>query len=449
MNTNYEAVASLIELLVKKAGFDITKDYSESELKKTRDSIETLLKKKTTATSKKTVAQIIDNLKIREANWENNAEIVGKKLLEAYKAGKSYESVKDKIDYLGSLAMDGTSSISVGSVYDKLKNLEVEYEALMDKINNSDYSNKEERAMDERYKVYLENKIESLDSEINSLEAELDSLREVELKDESIVNELKEYLLKLEGDKDKINQAAHLAMNSDVQFDVWERLEKAKVTTKDKLIKSSELLKRTEEMILDVRNTRNSINDRKLALNAEKSRCSNKLNTISSKLTDGKYENSPERMIDINNSLSNKKDVIYVDANKVKEELIKEWSQGKSVGTMSRDVKVESPVIKHDSIDKSTTNVNELDKTLEDLKEIIDKSKIIRDNIVDNTSHDISDIEDVSESEDVESITFDDVSEVPSTKEVLQVIEDEIRPIVEPIVREEKQEKKNKMELDW
>ena len=85
MNSNYDAVSSLIELLVKKAGFDLTNDYSEIELKKTRDTIETLLNKKTTAGNKKAVAQIIDDLKVRESNWENNAEIVGKELLKAYK----------------------------------------------------------------------------------------------------------------------------------------------------------------------------------------------------------------------------------------------------------------------------------------------------------------------------------------------------------------------------
>ena len=460
MNSNYEAVSSLIELLVKKAGFDLTNDYSEIELKKTRDTIETLLNKKTTAGNKKAVAQIIDDLKVRESNWENNAEIVGKELLKAYKEGKSYESVRDKIDFLGKLALEGTASISVGSVYDKLKTIENEYNDLMEKINTFDYSNKEEREMDERYKTYLENKIVSLDSEINSLDNELDSLREVEIKDESIVSELKEYLLKLSSDKERINKASSMAMNSDVAFDIWERLEKAKTATKEKLFKSQELLKRTEDMLEDVKNTRNGINDRKMALNAEKTRCTNKLNTITNKLSDGKYENSPERMIDINNSeimkleinnLSNKKDVVYVDANKVKEELIREWTNVKQPSRVSSTVKVEKtiPTVKKEEL--VVEHKSKLDKIEEDLKEIIDKSQIIRDNIVDNTSHtsvSVSNEMDVQKPV-VETIVSSPIEIKTDEPEILEVIEDIAGEVTTESVEEVKHEKKNKIELDW
>lgn len=462
MNSNYEAVSSLIELLVKKAGFDITKDYSETELKKTRDTIETLLNKKTTATNKKTVAQIIDNLKVRESNWVNNAEIVGKDLLKAYKDGKSYESVKDKIDFLGKLALDGTASISVGSVYDKLKSIESKYNQLMEKINTYDYSNKEEREMDERYKSYLENKIISLDSEIDSLDSELDSLREVELKDEAIVSELKEYLVKLNNDKERINKAVNTAMNSDVQFDIWERLEKAKTATKDKIFKSQELLKRTEDMIDDVKSTRMGINDRKMALNNEKTRCSNKLNTLVSKISDGKYENSPERMIDINNSemmkleinnLSNKKDVVYVDANKVKEELIREWNNVKSTPSMSTTVKVEKPVSTVSQENVVVEHKSKLDKIEEDLQEVIDKSQIIRDNIVDNTSHTSVSVSNIVERQEpvvMETPIVSSPIEVKTDEpEILEVIDDTLNEVTTESVEEVKQEKKNKIELDW
>ncbi len=462
MNSNYEAVSSLIELLVKKAGFDITKDYSETELKKTRDTIETLLNKKTTATNKKTVAQIIDNLKVRESNWVNNAEIVGKDLLKAYKDGKSYESVKDKIDFLGKLALDGTASISVGSVYDKLKSIESKYNQLMEKINTYDYSNKEEREMDERYKSYLENKIISLDSEIDSLDSELDSLREVELKDEAIVSELKEYLVKLNNDKERINKAVNTAMNSDVQFDIWERLEKAKTATKDKIFKSQELLKRTEDMIDDVKSTRMGINDRKMALNNEKTRCSNKLNTLVSKISDGKYENSPERMIDINNSemmkleinnLSNKKDVVYVDANKVKEELIREWNNVKSTPSVSTTVKVEKPVSTVSQENIVVEHKSKLDKIEEDLQEVIDKSQIIRDNIVDNTSHTSVSVSNIVEKQEpvvMETPIVSSPIEVKTDEpEILEVIDDTLNEVTTESVEEVKQEKKNKIELDW
>ena len=80
MNTNYETVVSLIELLVKKAGFDLSSNYSEIELQKTKDSISSLVKDRNTSNDKKTINALIENLKVRQANWENNAEMVGKRL---------------------------------------------------------------------------------------------------------------------------------------------------------------------------------------------------------------------------------------------------------------------------------------------------------------------------------------------------------------------------------
>lgn len=484
MNSNYEAVSSLIELLVKKAGFDITKDYSETELKKTRETIDTLLNKKTTATNKKTVASIIDSLKLREANWENNAEIVGKELLNAYKEGKDYNSVKDKIELLGRLASGGSDPLSVGSVYDKLKTIENKYNKLMEKINTFDYSNKEEREMDERYKSYLENKIISLDSEIASLDNELDSLREVETKDESIVNELKDYLNKLNNDRDRINKALTTAIDSDVQLDIWQRLENAKTAIREKIVKSQELLKRTEEMIEDVKNTRMGINDRKMTLNNEKVRCTNKLNAIENKISDGKYESSPERMIDVNNSeilklqinnLSNKKDVVYVDANKVKEELIKEWTNvktGSKVSTINKeevpimdDISNDIELIEEDLQKSVSTSVNEeipvepkeevkhrskLDKIEEDLQQVIDKSQIIRDNIVDNTSHTSVSVSNEVTSEPISQPVVSSSTEVKVDEpEILDVIDDIALEVATESVEEVKQEKKNKIELDW
>ena len=93
MNNNFEAIKSLISLLVKKAGFDLDKNYSEVELEKTKSSIEELTYEKNNSNNKKTISNIIDNLRVRQANWENNAEIVGKSLIEAYQSGKEYQSI--------------------------------------------------------------------------------------------------------------------------------------------------------------------------------------------------------------------------------------------------------------------------------------------------------------------------------------------------------------------
>ncbi len=487
MNSNYEAIFSLIELLVKKAGFDVTKDYSENELEKTKERIKELSNKKTTTASKKTISSIIENLKLRESALENNAEIVGKSLLEAYKQESSYDLVKDKIELLGSLALEGTNEITVSSVYERLKTLENEYKELKNKIETYDYINREEKEMDTRYKTYLENKISSLVKEIESVNNELNNLKEVETKDEGIVTELKDYISKLNIDKEKINKASKMAIKSSVNFDVWERLEKLKSGTNEKFTKANELLTKTENMLNDVKTTKNNLFDRKNTLAAEKQRCLNKLNTITSKLNDNKYDNSPEKMIDINNSeimkleinsLSNKKDVVYVDANKVKEELIKAWTGTKfsesvileninkkgneKVNNLSTlqdtEIKEETPNIDRENEIESTKvdteldsiideEVSKIEKIEEDLKEIIDKTENFRDNIVDNTSTDnfqepIEIISDMSLNDNL----IDNVDS--ETLEVLDSITEKVNSEEEKPVMEVKEEK-NKMELDW
>lgn len=198
MNNNFEAIKSLVSLLVKKAGFDINSNYSEEELAKTKENIKKLQEEKETSNNQKTLSKVIETLKQRQANWENNAEIVGKSLLKAYKDGKEYTSVKARIELLGNLAVKGTENLSAGNLYTKLSELESTYNTLNDKINTYEYKNTTEREMDEKYKTYLDNKIDSLNDELKIVNKELDDLREAELKDVGIVNKIKDYIDKLE-----------------------------------------------------------------------------------------------------------------------------------------------------------------------------------------------------------------------------------------------------------
>ena len=96
MDTNYEAVKSLIEILVKKAGYDVDKNYSENELKKTKETIIKLENDKELERNIKN--ELIANLKIRQVNWENNAEVIGKSLLNCFKDKKSYSEVRGKVE---------------------------------------------------------------------------------------------------------------------------------------------------------------------------------------------------------------------------------------------------------------------------------------------------------------------------------------------------------------
>ena len=338
MNNNFEAIKSLVSLLVKKSGFDIDKNYSEEELAKTKENIQKLQSEKESSNNQKTLGKIIDTLKLRQANWENNAEIVGKSLLNAYKEGKDYSQVKARIELLGNLAYKGTENLSAGNLYSKLSELESKYNGLNNKIDTYEYKNTEEREMDEKYKSYLDNKISSLNDEIKIVNKELDELRDIELKDVTIVNKIKEYIDKLDNDLARIDRILNESANMDISFEVYERLESAKEELESKQIRNKDTLEKAEKMLENVRINRTNSNSKKEILEEELDKCTTKKNNISTKLKEDNYINTTERIIDINEKekirveldyLNNKKDVIYVDAIKVKDELIREWSTKK------------------------------------------------------------------------------------------------------------------------
>lgn len=338
MNNNFEAIKSLVSLLVKKSGFDIDKNYSEEELAKTKENIQKLQSEKESSNNQKTLGKIIDTLKLRQANWENNAEIVGKSLLNAYIEGKDYNQVKARIELLGNLAYKGTENLSAGNLYSKLSELESRYNELNNKIDTYEYKNTEEREMDEKYKSYLDNKISSLNDEIKIVNKELDELRDIELKDVTIVNKIKEYIDKLDNDLARIDRILNESANMDISFEVYERLEGAKEELESKQIRNKDTLEKAEKMLENVRINRTNSNSKKEILEEELDKCTTKKNNISTKLKEDNYINTTERIIDINEKekirveldyLKNKKDVIYVDAIKVKDELIREWSTKK------------------------------------------------------------------------------------------------------------------------
>ena len=383
MNNNFEAIKSLISLLVKKAGFDLDKNYSEVELEKTKSSIEELTYEKNNSNNKKAISNIIDNLRVRQANWENNAEIVGKSLIEAYQSGKDYQSIKARIELLGSLAVKGTENLGVGSIYSKLTELEKKYEELNTKIETNDYKNLNEKEMDERYKTYLENKIASFEVEVENLNKELESLRDIELKDVNIVNKIKEYIDKMDSDLERINKALSTSVNSDISFEVFERLENAKEELEVKSTKDKETLSKAESMLDNVRKNRININERKGSIENEIDKLNGKLTNVKIKLDENDYTNQIEKIIDVNElervrleleSLKNKKDVVYVDAVKVKEELIKEWNT--SSGKAKAEQKEENPEFEND-VDNTVVINNENSEKVESEEKNVDNEEVV------------------------------------------------------------------------
>lgn len=380
MNNNFEAIKSLVSLLVKKSGFDIDKNYSEEELAKTKENIQKLQSEKESSNNQKTLGKIIDTLKLRQANWENNAEIVGKSLLNAYKEGKDYSQVKARIELLGNLAYKGTENLSAGNLYSKLSELESKYNELNNKIDTYEYKNTEEREMDEKYKSYLDNKISSLNDEIKIVNKELDELRDIELKDVTIVNKIKEYIDKLDNDLARIDRILNESANMDISFEVYERLESAKEELESKQIRNKDTLEKAEKMLENVRINRTNSNSKKEILEEELDKCTTKKNNISTKLKEDNYINTTERIIDINEKekirveldyLNNKKDVIYVDAIKVKDELIREWSTKKE-NFVERTNNYKEEIIK----EQEETNVDKVEAV--NNKPVIEENGILQ-----------------------------------------------------------------------
>lgn len=380
MNNNFEAIKSLVSLLVKKSGFDIDKNYSEEELAKTKENIQKLQSEKESSNNQKTLGKIIDTLKLRQANWENNAEIVGKSLLNAYKEGKDYSQVKARIELLGNLAYKGTENLSAGNLYSKLSELESKYNELNNKIDTYEYKNTEEREMDEKYKSYLDNKISSLNDEIKIVNKELDELRDIELKDVTIVNKIKEYIDKLDNDLARIDRILNESANMDISFEVYERLESAKEELESKQIRNKDTLEKAEKMLENVRINRTNSNSKKEILEEELDKCTTKKNNISTKLKEDNYINTTERIIDINEKekirveldyLNNKKDVIYVDAIKVKDELIREWSTKKE-NFVERTNNYKEKIIK----EQEETNVDKVEVV--NNKPVIEENEILQ-----------------------------------------------------------------------
>ncbi len=380
MNNNFEAIKSLVSLLVKKSGFDIDKNYSEEELAKTKENIQKLQSEKESSNNQKTLGKITDTLKLRQANWENNAEIVGKSLLNAYKEGKDYSQVKARIELLGNLAYKGTENLSAGNLYSKLSELESKYNELNNKIDTYEYKNTEEREMDEKYKSYLDNKISSLNDEIKIVNKELDELRDIELKDVTIVNKIKEYIDKLDNDLARIDRILNESANMDISFEVYERLESAKEELESKQIRNKDTLEKAEKMLENVRINRTNSNSKKEILEEELDKCTTKKNNISTKLKEDNYINTTERIIDINEKekirveldyLKNKKDVIYVDAIKVKDELIREWSTKKE-NFVERTNNYKEEIIK----EQEEKNVDKVEVV--NNKPVIEENEILR-----------------------------------------------------------------------
>ena len=404
MDTNYEAVKCLIEILVKKAGYDINKNYSENELKKTKETINKLENDRDI--EKATKNELIANLKIRQANWENNAEVIGKSLLDCYKNNKSYVEVRAKVEFLSNLAKKDEESKNGQSlmtyVYSKLKELENEYNELNLRIESNDYINQEEKDLDIKLKEHLINSIDNYSNEISLCDDELERLKDVEHQEQMIKERLNAYIANVKKDVELLDKLKKNSLDKGITLEVWEKIEDIELNIKSKLEKVLSVLKKTDNVLNEVNENRERCNNKKTTMSKEIERSNNKLNRINERLNNDDYLDYTRKIKDLNkkelirielNELKNKKDVIYVNVDMVKEELIREWSKNssdnspiefkpkKSVNIIAKnivedkkgkenEITVDKPLVKEDSI-----NEIESKKEIVELEEKEDKKE--------------------------------------------------------------------------
>ena len=395
MDTNYEAVKCLIEILVKKAGYDVNKNYSENELKKTKETIIKLENDKDI--EKATKNEIIANLKIRQANWENNAEVIGKSLLDCYKNNKSYMDVRAKVEFLSNLAKKDEESKNGQSlmtyVYSKLKELENEYNELNLRIESNDYINQEEKDLDVKLKEYLINSIDNYSNEISLCDDELERLKDVEHQEQMIKERLNAYIANVKKDVELLDKLKRNSLDKGITLEVWEKIEDIELNIKSKLEKVLSVLKKTDNVLNEVNENRERCNNKKTIMSKEIERSNNKLNRINERLNNDDYLDYTRKIKDLNkkelirielNELKNKKDVIYVNVDMVKEELIREWSKNSSDNSpiefkpkKSDDIIAEN-IVEDEKDKENEITVNEPLVNEDSINEIESKKEIVK-----------------------------------------------------------------------
>lgn len=341
MDTNYETVKSLIELLVKKSGFDLSQNYGEEELEKTRSYIFEFEKKLGTAENdeKTDVKKSLSNLKKREETWSNNAEVLGKSILEAYKKKVPFKEIEQKLNKLVSLASEDEESSSDSSlmsyIYDTIKNLEEKQETIEETLASSDYSDSNSKEIDEQTNNYLNNKIIEYENELRFVNDELSRIKGIETRDIATISSVKVYLSNTEKNLERLESVKTETVDKEIKTETWAKLEKAGLEIKRRYKNAKDTLEKFETLLEDMRESKEEYSRRKAFLEEKIGKCKELVSKINSFIESDQYADYTSRALDENKSeviktelkeLKNKKDVIYINVSEVKKEIIKEWT---------------------------------------------------------------------------------------------------------------------------
>lgn len=354
MDTNYETIRSLVELLVKKAGFDLSQNVGEEELEKTKSYIFEFEKKldDVKEEEKKEVEQAINNFKKIEENWENNAEILGKSILNAYKEKRAFKDVEADLAKLVELAVsdkeEPANESLMSHVYDTIRELEEKQESIEEALSNEDYSDDRSKELDEQTVNYLNSKIIEYEAELKHLTVELERIKNVETKDMATISAIKVYLSNTEKNLERLEEVKKETIKKKVvSTDIWAKLEKAGLEIKRKYSNAKDTLQKFESLLEDMRKSKEEYISRKAFIESEIQKCNAHIEKIERSINSGQYADYANRVLDENkkasikitlNELKNKKEVIYINVEEVRKEIKKEWSRIDK--TVSEDKKI-------------------------------------------------------------------------------------------------------------
>ena len=221
-------------------------------------------------------------------------------------------------------------------IYSKLKDLENKYNELNTKIEENNYLNLEEKDLDIKLRDYLVNSIDNYQNEMSLCEDELRRLKDVKYKEETLKEKLLVYVANVKKDIEALEILKKSSLDKGITLEVWEKIENIELSIKSKLERVLKTLRKSENFLNSVQEDQNRCNAKKAMLSKEIERSNNKLKRVNERINENDYLDYASKIRDLNkkeiirielNELKNKKDIIYVNVDKVKEELVREWSK--------------------------------------------------------------------------------------------------------------------------
>ena len=336
-NISFEALSSLISLLVKKAGYNIDVDYASEELSKTFNSIrkveEELKKYDENEPKYVELKEILKNLNKRKNNFENNSEIIGKNIISYYKDNKDINEIKKLINKLAAVVENSEDNEpnEISTIYNTINTLEIEYAKLEEKISNFNYIDNNSKEIDFRTKNYLESKINTYNSTIERIIKEVDKLKETEADDKSKLNKTKIDKTENEAKLEKLIDVKLKALNQEVSNEIWHKIESTESNIKRKGKKINETIAYYQELYDKTIEEINRLYIEKEKYFKNLTKAKQKVSEVNNRINDNDYIDYIKKIIDetelnvLENKIiryKNKKDVVYVDSTKIKNEII-------------------------------------------------------------------------------------------------------------------------------